>query len=562
MRLQVRTFLWFFVPLTVLLTATFSAVERTVVAVVRGALRSSLREHQIAIARMQARNAQQNRRYLKIVAENAALKAGLQLMLAEPKSAAARLTVEDQLRELGSAAAIDLLIVSTVDGAPLAGVLREGGAVVPIDAAALRPPSRGLFPYGKSIYQITSIPVDSNDETVALLSVGEREDLKDLNTPLILLRDGKVVASSFSGLAPAQLEPALANCRQDAECEITLGAGTFLSLGTRTAELGPGYTLRSMVNIDAALKPVQSILRNVFVVAAAAAILAATLMAALSTISVVKPIAQIVAHLRQSERTGKLIEFDAGRATVREIRELTEVFNRAAASIREGEKQLHRAYVEFVGSLASALDARDPYTAGHSGRVCEFSSAIAQAMNLGPEELDCLRIGALLHDIGKIGIADAILRKPGRLTDEEFALIKLHPQIGRHILDGVDGFSPYLSIVELHHENWDGTGYPHGLREEDIPLAARIVHVADAYDAMTSDRPYRAGMTPDVALGILEENAGSQFDAAVVAVFANLWKAGAVAGIHSRSGPEQSESLRRMANVLAGREVAAGGGLS
>src|SRR5439155_16571446 len=153
-----------------------------------------------------------------------------------------------------------------------------------------------------------------------------------------------------------------------------------------------------------------------------------------------------------------------------------------------------RAYVEFVGSLASALEARDGYTAGHSGRVSEHACAIAKVLKVSEEEMDIIRLGALLHDIGKIGVADHVLQKPGRLTKQERALIQQHPAIGRRILEGVRGFEPYLSTVELHHENWDGTGYPLGLRGDATPLSARIVHVADAYDAMTTDRPYRQGM--------------------------------------------------------------------
>jgi len=199
-----------------------------------------------------------------------------------------------------------------------------------------------------------------------------------------------------------------------------------------------------------------------------------------------------------------------------------ESFNRAAAVIHDGEENLHRAYVEFVESLANALDARDGYTAGHSRRVSEGSCAVAAALDVTPHQLEEIRVAALLHDIGKIGIGDIVLQKPGKLTIEEFALIKQHPTIGRRILEGVRGFHAYLPVVELHHENWDGTGYPRGLAEEAVPLFARIVHVVDAYDAMTSDRPYRPGMTHDQTVKILEKFAGSQFDPVVVRVFVAL----------------------------------------
>src|SRR6185437_11665952 len=160
--------------------------------------------------------------------------------------------------------------------------------------------------------------------------------------------------------------------------------------------------------------------------------------------------------------------------------DLTDGFNRAAASIREAREGLQSAYVEFIGSLASALDARDPYTAGHSRRVSVLSCATAAALNVRENQVDEIRIGALLHDIGKIGVSDSVLRKAGKLTAEELALIREHPEIGRRILEGVHGFSSYLPAVELHHENWDGSGYPHGQRGEETPLPARIIHVVDA----------------------------------------------------------------------------------
>ena len=143
-------------------------------------------------------------------------------------------------------------------------------------------------------------------------------------------------------------------------------------------------------------------------------------------------------------------------------------------------------------------------------------------MDLPPSAVSCIRIGALLHDIGKIGVPDSILQKPDALTDHEYRLIQQHTVTGRRILEGVDDFAPYLSAVELHHENWDGTGYPRGVSGADVPVEARVIHVADAYDAMTSDRPYRRGMKPEVALVRLCEHAGSPFDPAVVNAFVSI----------------------------------------
>jgi HD-GYP domain-containing protein (c-di-GMP phosphodiesterase class II) len=218
---------------------------------------------------------------------------------------------------------------------------------------------------------------------------------------------------------------------------------------------------------------------------------------------------------------------------------LTDSFNHAGAAIREARDTLQHAYVEFVGSLASALDARDPYTAGHSRRVSEYSLAIGRQLGLDADQLDELRIGALLHDIGKIGIPDKVLQKVGALTNEEFALLRQHPTIGRRILEGVKGFHPYLPVVELHHENWNGKGYPLGLERETTPLQARIVKIADAYDAMTSDRPYRPGMSDAEAVRRLEAASGTEFDPAIVKAFIE-------SGVHAEEQPNQSRSLRNL----------------
>jgi putative nucleotidyltransferase with HDIG domain len=172
--------------------------------------------------------------------------------------------------------------------------------------------------------------------------------------------------------------------------------------------------------------------------------------------------------------------------------------------------------------MAQALDARDPYTAGHSLRVAAYSHALALSMGLSELDAEEIRVAAQLHDIGKIGIPDAVLQKPGVLTPEEYGLIKLHPQIGRKILEKVGRFEGLLAVVELHHENYDGTGYPYGLAGHNVPISARIVHVADSFDAMTTTRSYRSALGLRSATHEIERNAGRMFDPVVAKTFLRL----------------------------------------
>jgi len=178
--------------------------------------------------------------------------------------------------------------------------------------------------------------------------------------------------------------------------------------------------------------------------------------------------------------------------------------------------------------MAQALDARDPYTAGHSLRVAAYSHALAQEMGLPAAQSEDIRIAAQLHDIGKIGIPDAVLQKPGPLTPEEYGLIKLHPQIGRKILEKVGRFEGLLTVVELHHENHDGTGYPYSLAGNLVPIEARIVHVADSFDAMTSSRSYRPALPMPAAIQEIERNIGRQFDPAAARAFLRLIENGKI----------------------------------
>jgi HAMP domain-containing protein len=206
-----------------------------------------------------------------------------------------------------------------------------------------------------------------------------------------------------------------------------------------------------------------------------------------------------------------------------EISELAENFNKMAGDIEEYIERLKEAAEEnrelFIGSirmLAAAIDEKDPYTRGHSGRVAKYSTLVGQELGLTPEALDTLRISALLHDVGKIGVEDRVLKKPGALTAEEFELMKQHTIKGANIMRPVSQLKDMLPGIELHHEHMDGRGYPYGLQGPQIPMMARIIGVADTLDAMTTNRPYQSAMDIDYALERIKALKGTKFDPEVV----------------------------------------------
>ena len=174
--------------------------------------------------------------------------------------------------------------------------------------------------------------------------------------------------------------------------------------------------------------------------------------------------------------------------------------------------KLESQYTATIEALTSALEARDPYTQAHTSRIRDIAVGMAVAMQVAEETRRSVHFGALLHDVGKIGVSDSILQKPGPLTDEEWEVMKQHPVIGERMLQKVEFLQPALPVVRHHHERWDGKGYPDGLKRDQIPVGARIVAVCDAYDAMTSDRPYRKAMSPEQACEELLAHAGTQHD--------------------------------------------------
>lgn len=196
---------------------------------------------------------------------------------------------------------------------------------------------------------------------------------------------------------------------------------------------------------------------------------------------------------------------------------------RSVASILQAHLAVDRQFAEMrslfsgtVLALVSAIDAKDPYTCGHSSRVAQLAQSLAREMGYDAETVETVRMAGLLHDIGKIGVPDAILGKPGKLTEEEFAEMRKHPELGYRILRGVRQFNNLLPGIRHHHESWDGSGYPSGLIGEEIPKVARVLAVADAFDAMTSDRPYRAGMSLEIVESIFRKGRGQQWAPDVV----------------------------------------------
>lgn len=206
-----------------------------------------------------------------------------------------------------------------------------------------------------------------------------------------------------------------------------------------------------------------------------------------------------------------------------EIGHLGGAINVMADSIVRLLREQEEAYLQTLQSLLKALEAKDAYTSKHSARVARYSVLLGQALGLPEEELELLRKGALMHDLGKIGIADAILNKPSRLTEEEFAEMRKHPTHTAAIMRPLKRFKAFTDIAAWHHEHWDGRGYPDGLQGEQIPLLARIVSIADTWDAMTGDRVYRQGMPRAKAIAILEaERWQGQWDPELVGVFVAL----------------------------------------
>jgi putative nucleotidyltransferase with HDIG domain len=195
---------------------------------------------------------------------------------------------------------------------------------------------------------------------------------------------------------------------------------------------------------------------------------------------------------------------------------------RQAKELEAAYEELEKTYDQTLKALMSALDARDRETEGHSVRVSRLACLLGEKIGLNSDQLKALERGALLHDIGKIGISDSILHKPGKLTEDEWKIMRMHPEIGARIVERIPFLQESMAVVRYHHERWDGSGYPLGIRGDEIPIHARIFAVVDVFDALTSNRNYRKKSTPQEALQYLREHAGILFDRQIVEALAEL----------------------------------------
>jgi putative nucleotidyltransferase with HDIG domain len=251
--------------------------------------------------------------------------------------------------------------------------------------------------------------------------------------------------------------------------------------------------------------------------ALAASLALAVTVAAVVSRSVTRPLAECVRGALEIARGrfGHEVHVAPGN----EIGDLAHTFNHMSRELASYDREnrrligaLGRGCVETIRSLAAAVDAKDPYTRGHADRVAALAVEIGRELGLSDVALRAVEYGGILHDVGKIGVPDAILAKRAPLTPEEMSLVRAHPAVGAEIVAGVEFLKDAIPAIRGHHERWDGSGYPDGLRGEEIPLAARIVNIADTWDACTSRRPYQDPIPDDVVVAILEALRGSQTD--------------------------------------------------
>jgi putative nucleotidyltransferase with HDIG domain len=535
-RLLVKTLTITFAMVAALLVIVFFVVYMSVRDQVRQVVATNLESSQRLVSAIETRRDRDLRAQAENLAENPTLKAALDTYAAEATSSdesAHRqlLTMIDvELSKVAARFDSDAIVLADTHGTTLAAAGRladrwPAGQHASFSQSSSDPATvDGVVRVSDNTFRMVAVPLDLGDGSIiGTLYLATRLDeryagqLKELSrAEIAIVADGVLLTSTLPLEIATQFESGIAQSKL-ADGIVTL-AGESTAY-RRLVEIGK-TNVYELASIDAASKSAMgSAVRSLALIAIGAALLAA-----IGSVTLAHRLTEPIGRLSASLQSMAAARDPDARLPItgssRELDALTETFNALIASRAAAEAETEQAYTGAIRALAAALDARDPYTAGHSDRVSVLSVAIGRVLGLPNEQLEVLRLGALLHDVGKIGVPDAILQKPAPLTPSEYDVIKQHPVLGARILRSVPFLAPHIPIVELHHERPDGRGYPIGLRGDDIPLAARVVHVADAYDAMTSARAYRHALPTTDALRELWRCAGTQFHAEIVGALA------------------------------------------
>jgi putative nucleotidyltransferase with HDIG domain len=553
--LLLKTLAVTFLTVIVLLVVVFTFVTMRAQQQVRESVTANLESTERLFAALETQRQGEMRAHAWAVAENPTLKAALDTYGAEARTSTPEeraqwlATMVNELNKLaravGDADAI-VLVDSHQHTMAAAGRMASSwpeGRPITVPGAGIGGGVDTVAQVAGASFRLVSVPLLLDDgTTIGTLYLANSldqkyaDDLKRLSrAETAIINDGLMLATTLPREAGKEFEAVIAQ-RHQVDGTAMLDGQSYAF--RRLVQVGPTAGFYALSSIDESSRTVLATLRRDLGITAAGAILLALLGSVWLAHLVSKPIGRLATSLEAMAVAHSVDTRIPLSGSSRELDALTETFNALMASVNAAESQREAAYTGAIRALAAALDARDPYTAGHSDRVSVLSVAIGRALRVPLEELEVIRLGALLHDIGKIGVPDAVLLKPGRLTDREYDVIKQHPVLGARILRSVPFLAAHLPIVELHHERPDGRGYPHGLRADDIPLAARIVHVADAYDAMTSARAYRAARPSSDALRELWRCSGTEFHAEIVGALAT-----ALPGVTSEAGDLAVEAV-------------------
>ena len=506
-------------PVGIVFLSSFSLLDN----LVQDQLRDHIRQELLTVDAQTHKAGLTGATVLRRSASLLAAAAGIPQALAGQTGSQQENLVAERLRRLDESLDEDIYAIFDANKTPVAMLRRFETELRPVTPEAPLPDSRRLIEFAGQFYFLNSYPLNLEGKQAGWLVTG-RQWLRDMpigEGTYFLARQGKVLekAGNRAGakLAAGATLPPCANL--SSSCDVEIGGTTHVLLRSAASLKDDPVEILLIRPFDTMASPLLSMTRWIMLGGALLSLLGALGLALLTGRAVSRPLKEITESCHRAQEKGNLAEIDIPSSRIDEVNALGKTLQSAVRSIEAGQSQLTQAYFQFMGAIVALLDARDTYTAGHSHRVSAYSEALARDFGLPQQQIDDIRVGALLHDIGKIGVPDEVLRKHDRLTKEEFDLMKQHPTIGRKVLEQVVQFEKYLDAVELHHESLDGSGYPRGLRGEQIPISARIVKVADVYDALSTDRPYRKKMSVEEVHNILREGAGKHFDRLLVEIF-------------------------------------------